>query len=294
MYKSRYESAYSLFPQCEKVMQQENSSVRNKWNEYCDPIKELYSDIIDSNDSNICYESIEFLFSIFILEENSSLKNVAVQYLYYWINQKKQTNGEHNTRINEFYEELISKAKENIFNSPPLSNYLEYNMVDLEIINDLYIIKTLIDNIISDSTNYNSNKEESAKECEERYKRLHNICTNKYKLDLCDELKNIRKELHDHNIINKYHISIPDMLSYFERQNIVVTILIPIIITLLASFVLFYIHKFTPYGSNIQYSVKRVKNIFKNTDKELDTKYSYDKYDNNSWNKGYNVLYNSA
>ncbi|GAW84472.1 variable surface protein [Plasmodium gonderi] len=198
---------------------------------------------------------------------------------------KKQTNGEHNTRINEFYEELISKAKENIFNSPSLSNYLEYNIVDLEIINDLYNVKTLINYIkSSDSTNCNGNIKECAIECAKRYNRLYIICKDKYNPDLYDELENIRNELYFHNIINEYHLSLPEMLSYLERQNIIVPILIPIVITLL----------FTPHGTYLQYAVKSIRNKFKNTYKVLDTKHSYENYDNNSWKRGYNVLYNSA
>ncbi|GAW84109.1 variable surface protein [Plasmodium gonderi] len=285
MSEYNYEKVYSLFPECEKFMREEQIFFNNNWETYCEEFEDNYSDILAPSVSNICSKSIEYLFQIFTSTENSSLKNVAVQYLYYWINQKKQTNEEDNTGINKFYEKLILNAKEkDIEFLKHYNNYLKYNIEDLEIINDLYNIKTLINNISSNSRNPTGNEKNFAKECEKRYNRLYKICENTHNADLCDEFKNIRKKLRDHNIINKYHISIPEMLSYLEKQNIIVPILIPIVITLL----------FTPHGSYLKYAVKSIRNKFKNTYKKLDTMHSYENYDNNSWKRGYDVLYNSA
>ncbi|GAW84095.1 variable surface protein [Plasmodium gonderi] len=302
----KYEKIYSLFPKCKQYMKDEASTFTSSYNNECSQIKVKFSDITDSNVLNICHKSINFLFQIFTSPDDS-LKNVAVQYLYYWINQKEQTKVVDITRINEFYKELISIVKKNILSFEYYNIYLEYDIDDLQIINDIYNIITSIKNIIqSDNINCDGKEKHCAKECEERYNRLYNICKDKHNTDLCNELKNIRKKLHDHNIINKYNISIPEMISYLERQDIILPILIPIVITLLVSCLLFYIYKvnnkyiylpnneiFTPHGTLLQYAVKSIRNKFKNTYKVLDTKHSYENYDN-SWETGYNVLYNSA
>ncbi|GAW84434.1 variable surface protein [Plasmodium gonderi] len=219
----------------------------------------------------------------------------GIKYLYYWLHKDELNDGNHNKDIQNLFKELVKIAEETFLNSTPQNYHLQYNFDDLEIFKDLYNINVEFENIKeSDTNNCNSNMCKCAKKCEQLYNRIKNTCETKYDFGLYSALEKIRKKLIDENSIKDCNINLPDILPLSPIQTLLVSTSIPIVMILLIFCSVIFIYKFTPYRSHIQRVVKRIKHIFKYTDKQRNKMQPSETYGNISWNRRYNVLYKSA
>ncbi|GAW84455.1 variable surface protein [Plasmodium gonderi] len=281
MAKSIYESIYLTFSECKNVMDYlitQNDLFVNS----CNNIKSKYLNVIITNSEAICCQAMKYLYQIYSkTSQYDGLNEVFFKYFFYWLYKHTLNEEKYTVALNDFYSELIEIAHTN----PTLQSYLNtekknYMFSNLHIIKDIDDIKKEIANINEfDNGIYDDDKYKSVKKCHDIYNNLRSTCGSNCNSELNSVLELIRKDICDEKLVSGCNISTSKILPTFQKYNLVICTSVTL---------------FTPYGSYLYGNLKRTRNAFKHTYEKNDIMHPYEPCDDDSWNRRYNVLYNSS
>ncbi|KNA00888.1 hypothetical protein PVNG_05815 [Plasmodium vivax North Korean] len=145
------------------------------------------------------------------------------------------------------------------------------------------------------NTQHGDNKCNHAKECFRLYKENIKICEEGNDNDFCYELDNL-KEIYDAYMITIEGCpGLPESLESYRVQNRAVVIITPFSILLVISLSLFFLYKFTPFGSFFQKGTKNKKKIPGNVDYEMQVpSHASQRVNKYNKNRQYNISYLSS
>ncbi|SBT58932.1 PIR Superfamily Protein [Plasmodium ovale wallikeri] len=201
--------------------------------------------------------------------KESQLLNIITccKYIYYWLYNEAESGKLSVSNATELYLKLME-----ILDSVDLEYYKsKINIISYDIFENVKSIYELYDNLNgfkTDKTEPITNRCHYVETCFNSYMKYEEECSQNHSNALCNEMENFRSEY------NKYMKEISacgqdkQMLPSFKSHNIAVIVLIPLFIILVIVFLLYYLYKFTPYGSYIYPLIRKKKHIWSNLDKE--------------------------
>ncbi|GAW84032.1 variable surface protein [Plasmodium gonderi] len=258
-----------FFPKWEQIIDNIDWKTEKDFMNYCNYFKGKFPNTFNSNVEDICYQSLAYLDKVYTTYE-SSLEETAFIYFYYWIYKYKLKKGGNVEDIKKLYKELIEKFDESWYSHTRLKKYKEKYIPDNEL-EDLMNLHDMYKSFILIKNKCEPNKNEN----------------------YCNTIKDIMNKYNPQVIIETNKTSTPKELHYCQ-VNIVKSIIITIVITLVISSLLVIIYKFIPYGSFMNFPIKRNRNKCNNTYDEWNSMQSSEISSNISRNRIYDVLYNST
>ncbi|GAW84015.1 variable surface protein [Plasmodium gonderi] len=193
-------------------------------------------------------------------------------------------------------------------NEDTYSYYVEYvSKGMMNKLRDLYDMYTKINQ--SQNKCNRDNECKLLKECASLYLKYKKTCESNNDRDFCYALDDFKNYYNTQIKIISYGKFENHMLPSFQKYNISIFIIIPIVVILVISNSLFYVSKvnydffysyicykkkifFTKHDSWIRLLIKRIKNKFNNIDEMWDSLQPYEASSDTSSNIRYNILYN--
>ncbi|VUZ99589.1 PIR protein [Plasmodium vivax] len=139
------------------------------------------------------------------------------------------------------------------------------------------------------------NKCDNAEKCVSLYNENIKVCEKAKDYDFCYELDNLKESYDTYMKTNECCSSLPKTLKSYSVQNPAALIITPFSILLVISLFIFFLYKFTPFGSLFRKKTKNKKKIPGNLDYATPvlphTSQSVNNYNNN---RQYNISYLSS
>ncbi|SBT73358.1 PIR protein [Plasmodium ovale] len=136
---------------------------------------------------------------------------------------------------------------------------------------------------------FNDNK------CADLYNDFIKECAKINNRNFCDGLDKFREIYNERMIFLNTCENVQKYLPSYKSNNMAVTILIPIIIILAIPFILFFLHKYTTFPSQLLLKIKKNARIFddqyENTENFLPMSQSFNR---NSENSAWNIAYHTG
>ncbi|GAW84121.1 variable surface protein [Plasmodium gonderi] len=282
----------NLFSTCDENIRKAEES-KSSYTTSCNKYENGIQGDIKGQFKEICAQTFSYLNDIELYNHGKNkLKEAHCVYLYYWLYDKYKGKKDSN-EIKNLYNKLINVN--NTEQDRRCENHNNISISDDEIskLKDIYKIYKNIDKLNGQDTCSQENSK-YAQECANIYKQNVESCRQHNKTYFCKELIKI-KEQYEKVILNlNCNNDTPKTLPSFQRNNTTVLTLVPVALTILISFFLYVLYKFTPYGSCFRCSRIRKKNKCNNIDHYINTLQLYEISNDNFHNKECNILYSSS
>ncbi|GAW84668.1 variable surface protein [Plasmodium gonderi] len=304
-----------LFSKYKNIMDEENEAI-NIYNGEC---QRANKDVVGIEttifENNICPKTIKYLFTI-----HGSINNLykdGLKYLYYWLYMDQLNAEESSDNVKKIYEKLLS-----IYNKSDVGtmrpNALQDNIDgdEWEKIKDLCDFFSII-NDIRGSTFKRCSEQDKCRCAQisfDKYMRHHIKCKDNSSLLFCNVYENIESVFNELMLTNSCSKIRNQMLAPLSFQNKPVstprtnsarTIIISTLVTILIPSLLFSLYEvnydviihiyFTPYNSFFRRVIMKIINKLNSINKKEWNILQYSDTPNSfSWDRGYNMLYNST
>ncbi|SBT58497.1 PIR Superfamily Protein [Plasmodium ovale wallikeri] len=240
-----------------------------------------------------CEKAIQYLGH---LKSNNTANYIAQGciYFFYWI--YYDVIGEKKSGSNTFkIYNILNDAYDSIDpDSHVCEAYIENIRDDIFLkLKDLYDLRDNLKKFKEKSTPTEGNYCTYAKNCIPIYKQHLNNCHSGINRNFCNELENFRTE---YNECIKKEILCKDELDELPstKKYDIVVILIPFVIILIKSFILFLLYKFTSFGLWLSSRIRREKNVWNNLEEDIKFQNTLKIDDQNLRNSSYNMPYHSV
>ncbi|CAI7718666.1 PIR protein [Plasmodium vivax] len=218
----------------------------------------------------------------------------ACKYFMYWLYYDVLNKETDNSKILRIYEDVLTGYIEGTGNVY-LKDYVSF--LSEEKIEKIIKLTKMYDSFYNFKGNmqHGSNKCNHAEECIRLYKENIEVCEEGNDNDFCYELDNL-KENYDTYMMSKEVCShLTRTLESYKVYNPAVPIISPISILLVISLSLFFLYKFTPFGSIFRKRTKNNKKIADNLDYAMNVlPHTSQRVNNYNNNRQYNISYLSS
>ncbi|GAW84139.1 variable surface protein [Plasmodium gonderi] len=278
------------FPKFEEIMNNSQTEC-NSWN------ADNFSHITDENYphfknyvQSICEKFDKYTCTIQHHRGTSVTYNSSCKYLYYWL--YHYNNNEWNIdEVKKLYDALISAdstSHQHLCKTYNVTTITEDVMPKLKDLHDMYTNLNILE---KNSSSQYEDKCKCAKDCAELYMKYKNSCESNNYFDLCNELIYVREKYNELSTTKCYDQLTYKTLPLFKKNNITVPILITIFLILIISITLFNLHKFTPYNSCFQGTLRRKRNKWNNIDNDYNIFQSYKNVSSAALKSRHHILY---
>ncbi|SBT59493.1 PIR Superfamily Protein [Plasmodium ovale wallikeri] len=243
--------------------------------------------------SNICLKAVQYLNDLKGKHEPHYITQ-GCSYLYYWI--YYDVLGEKKSGSNTFkIYKILNDAYDSI---DPDSHVCEASIENISDdillkLKDLYDLHDNLKKFKEKSPPTEGNICTYAKKCVPIYKKHLNDCHSGINRNFCNELEIFRTEYNECIQKEISCINQVDELPSTKKYDIVV-ILIPFVIILIKSFILFLLYKFTSFGLWLSSRIRREKNVWNNLEEDIKFQNTLKIDDQNLRNSSYNMPYHSV
>ncbi|SBS80941.1 PIR Superfamily Protein [Plasmodium ovale curtisi] len=213
--------------------------------------------------TNTCIKGMKYLHHIKCYSPNDDADRC--KYLHYFLDSDSLEKKKTSDRILSFYNELLRIYE--IGEDPHIcKTYIDEinNFIPEKAEKFIELYKTLY-NTSSPSKNYKEDCH-SLMNSATLYNNYIQICHDDYDYNFCYELENFKDTYEKTVKTLNCGDNVPNTLPSGIINNVTVIALIPIAITLILPFILFILHKFTPFVSWINPLINRKKNVQNNMD----------------------------
>ncbi|GAW84539.1 variable surface protein [Plasmodium gonderi] len=244
-----------------------------------------------NNVKTICNKFDKYTTTIQTSHYTTMLNNSSCLYLYYWIYYYNNNNQRNIEEVKKLYGELInadSTSHKEICKNYVVTTITEDIMLKLKHLHDMY---TKLNSIQNNSSFQCRDKCKCANECAQLYMEYKNPCESNSYSDFCNELINVRETYNTLNKTQCFDQLTYKMLPLFQKSNMAVSIVITIIVIFLITLTLFIMHKFTPYNSCFQGTLRRKRNKWNNIDKDYNIFQSYKNVSSPAMKSRHHILY---
>ncbi|GAW84299.1 variable surface protein [Plasmodium gonderi] len=278
------------FPDFEEIMNNSQTEC-NSWNDanFYHITDENYPHF-KNHVKSICEKFDKYTCTIQRHSDTSVPYNSSCKYLYYWL--YHYNNNEWNIdEVKKLYDALISA--DSTFHQLLCKTYIVTTITEdvMPKLKDLHGMYRNLNILEKNSSPQSEDKCKCANDCAQLYMKYKNSCESNNYFDLCNELINVRKKYNELSTTKCYKQLTYKMLPLFKRNNIIVPIVITIIVILIISITLFNLHKFTPYNSCFQGTLRRKRNKWNNIDKDYNIFQSYKNMNSATMKCRQNILY---
>ncbi|SBT02034.1 PIR Superfamily Protein, partial [Plasmodium ovale curtisi] len=226
----------------------------------------------------------------------SSSVPACCKYLNYWLYDELINNKESIYNTLSLFESFLD-TYENDYNpgSEVCKRYMEdINDNKYKQVNNLFDLYNLFNQFEDPSILFTSDHCDKAKQSADKYNTLLNECQNVINQDYCETLDKFRIQYNQRVKLVNTCEQVPKYLPSYKSNNMAVTILIPIIITLAISFILFFLHKYTTFPSQLFLKIKKNARIFdyqyENAENILPISQSFNRNsEKGAWNMAYHT-----
>ncbi|VVA00129.1 PIR protein [Plasmodium vivax] len=240
-----------------------------------------------------CSQAQHYLNNVKKINNHQYINN-ACKYFLYWLYFIVLQKDLEKHKILKIYQDVLTAYIEGSGNE----NFRKYvNIFSEETIEKFIKLTEMYDYFykFKGNTQHGDNKCNHAKECFRLYKENIKVCEEGNDNDFCYELDNL-KEIYDAYMkSNDRCTSLPKTLKSYRVYNRAAIIITPFSILLVISLSLFFLYKFTPFGSLFRKKTKNKKKIPGNLDYATPvlphTSQSVNNYNNN---RQYNISYLSS
>ncbi|GAW82737.1 variable surface protein [Plasmodium gonderi] len=268
-----------------------NSS--GNFNDQCTNISKIFSNDLQSNVNAICTKVMSYLENIHKTSDNRLITSSCI-YLYYWIYEEFKKQEKDNSIYTKMIYDLLIMVYNNRGNISICNNYAKtiFNDEEMLKLKDIYDMVTILHDLNKEGACSNEEKPNCTNQCFNTYIKYEAECKFNNDHYFCKILNDFRnayntklRNLSGANIHYK-------LLPSFHTYNIKLTVIIPVLVALITSVILFMLYKFTAFGSYISQSIIREKNVFNVIAKKRNILEQSDISSNIPNNRKYNVYYN--
>ncbi|SCO70968.1 VIR protein [Plasmodium vivax] len=229
-----------------------------------------------------------------IKEDYAAITPECDKYLYYWIHKDFLTVKRNGCNAFSFYKIFLNAycIYEDWDQCTKYINEMKYEVFERH--NNLMHLYDIFQIFKNEEDQEGSSKCNKANECVKQYDIYIKPCFGGVKSSYCDELKNF-KEDYEKLIAEITCENVTKILTSPEAISKAYITTISVVSILIVSIILYFLYKFTPFGSWLSLRLNKKKNRSFNIDSELNQyMHSSQLSDRNSKNTSYNVAYNSA
>ncbi|SBS84757.1 PIR protein [Plasmodium ovale] len=288
------ESIYSFvwfFPEHKELFDEKTKDDDLHENIFCHEISKHF---INDHEKyrNPCTQVLKYLS---YLESKPSLDyRACCKYLNYWLYDNVINNKKSEYNALKLYQQF-----KNLDNDLLDHNICEKYIEDIndDIFSELKELYTLFDkfnHIKKETTSNIANICKIADECSTLYRKQEQKCAANYKNIFCNELENFRK-VYNSYMASKIKCNAESIiLPSFLKNNLAAIIIVPFVIILIVSFILFILYKFTQYGSWLYPLTRRKKVMWDDMIEQTQQfQHTVEEIDNDLKHRQYNISYNT-
>ncbi|SCA60585.1 Plasmodium vivax Vir protein, putative [Plasmodium vivax] len=240
-----------------------------------------------------CLQAVHYLSTVESTIESQYLSN-GCKYFLYWLYNEVLKKKIDNHKVINIYQDVLKGYIEGSANEN-FRNYVNFfsertieNLIKLtEMYESFYKFKGDI--------HHTDNKCDNAKECVRLYNENIKVCEEGDDYDFCYELDNLKESYDTYMKSNESCPNSPKTLESYRLFNPTVVIITPFSILLVISLSLFFLYKFTPFGSFFQKGTKNKKKIPGNVDYEMQVpSHASQRVNKYNKNRQYNISYLSS
>ncbi|CAI7719080.1 Plasmodium vivax Vir protein, putative [Plasmodium vivax] len=219
----------------------------------------------------------------------------ACKYFMYWLYYYVLKNVSDKHNISKIYEDVLTGYIDRSDNE----NFRNYvSSFSEKTIDKIIKLAEIYDNshkFKGDIKHQDKSKCDHAEECVRLYKKNIEVCEEDNDSDFCYELDNLKESYDTYMKSNESFPNSPKTLESYRLFNPTVVIITPFSILLVISLSLFFLYKFTPFGSFFQKGTKNKKKIPGNVDYEMQVpSHASQRVNKYNKNRQYNISYLSS
>ncbi|CAG9484547.1 unnamed protein product [Plasmodium vivax] len=258
----------SLFPEYKLKMDAHIEKPPNEYESSCQGITKNHLSNKDINVKNSCLIVMAYLNDIRTTYYNKDIVSHC-KYVYYWLYEFLLINLGNDKIVLQYYNDILNKYNEKQDSSICVGTVEEFDEEKYGKISVLYNVYEkyyrFTKNIQACSNDFCT----CGDECIKDYKAHIQKCTDPSNYEFCNELENFRTIYNTHIASDNSCDNMPKYLPPFLIIHISYIILIPITILLVISFFIFFLYKYTPFGSRLCPLKKKRRQIRSNINEEI-------------------------
>ncbi|KMZ82505.1 hypothetical protein PVIIG_05366 [Plasmodium vivax India VII] len=240
-----------------------------------------------------CSKAEHYLSSVVINRDHQYTSN-ACKYFMYWLYYDVLNKESDNRKILKIYEDVLTGYIEKSGNEY-LKDYV--NFLSEKTVEKIIKLTKMYDYFhkFKENKQPGSNKCNLATDCIRLYNKNINVCEKGNDNDFCYELDNLKKSYDAYMKTKEICPHLTRALESYKVYNTAVVIITPFSILLVISLSLFFLYKFTPFGSIIRKSTKNKKKKPDNLDYATHVQsHTSQRVNNYNKNRQYNISYLSS